>query len=218
MLWCVVRTLTLPFSYQLTTFYSSAENYLFLLEEYLSGGTLSDRLQSTGTMGRLELIPFGQTLSSALSKIAFEGLVHRDIKPDNVMFRADGVTPVIVDFGIVRDLASSSLTGTWQMRGPGSPFYAAPEQLNNEKHMIDWRTDQFALGVLLSLCAFNMHPYSEPSDVPAQVVDRVANRSGLSNQFTAEIAKANLPMLAKMVAPWPVNRFRTANDLTAAWS
>jgi serine/threonine protein kinase len=124
------------------------ERYLFLIEEYLSGGTLTERLQTFSFLSRAELLNLGNVLISALSKIASEGLVHRDIKPDNIMFRADGITPVIVDFGIVRDLASSSLTGTWQMRGPGTPYYAAPEQLNNEKQMIDWRTDQFALGIL----------------------------------------------------------------------
>jgi len=96
-------------------------------------------------------------------------LVHRDIKPANIMFKEGLETPVLVDFGIVRDLAATSLTQTWSPIGPGTPFFASPEQLNNEKHLIDWRSDQFSLGVTLYFARTARHPYQlEMGSCPAR--------------------------------------------------
>jgi len=115
--------------------------YDFTLEEFLSGGTLTTRLLRHGNLDNEETLKLGQALIDALGHVASLDLVHRDIKPDNIMFRDDSRTSVLVDFGLVRDLSASSLTHTWVNRGPGTPYFAAPEQLNNQKRLIDWRTD-----------------------------------------------------------------------------
>lgn len=127
----------------IATFYHDGVQYLLSLEEFLSGGTLTTRM-SRGLLNGREVRAIGLQLISAVAHIASHDLVHRDIKPDNILFRADGVTPVIVDFGLVRDLGGTSLTQTWLMQGPGTPFFAPPEQLRNEKTLIDWRSDQFS--------------------------------------------------------------------------
>jgi len=149
--------------------------------------------------------------------IAAIGLVHRDLKPDNILFREDAVTPVIVDFGLVRDLTDTSLTESWFLRGPGTPFFAPPEQLRNEKAMIDWRADQFSLGVLLAISLFGLHPYQEEGAPSQQAVERVAQRVAQPDWFLKAARKANLDVLVKMTAPWPVERFRTPGDLCEAW-
>jgi len=79
--------------------------YLYVVEEYLSGGTLTDRLASV----RHDVICFcnyGSALLNAVSHIRDKSLVHRDIKPDNIIFRSDVDVPILVDFGLVRDLKS----------------------------------------------------------------------------------------------------------------
>jgi serine/threonine protein kinase len=159
---------------------------------------------------------FGAQLVSAVAHIASHELVHRDLKPENILFRADGVTPVIVDFGIVRDLVDTSLTETWLMRGPGTPFFASPEQLRNEKDLIDWRSDQFSLGVLISISLFGLHPYGENGLMPQQIVDRVSERGAQSARFV-ESARAELPVLVRMTAPWPVQRLRKPEQLVGSW-
>jgi serine/threonine protein kinase len=133
------------------------------------------------------------------------------------MFREDQVTPVIVDFGLVRDLSSTSLTQTWIAMGPGTPYYAAPEQLTNDKELIDWRTDQFALGILLAESALGYHPYSESGDTTARTVERVAQREGPTDHCKADLAREGLPAITRMIASWPVRRFRTPRDLGGAW-
>ena len=190
--------------------------YLTTLEEYLPGGTLGERINGK-RVPLSDVLRIGKALISAVGHIASHDLVHRDIKPDNIMFRDDGLDPIIVDFGIVRDLSLSSITKSWLAAGPGTPYYAAPEQLENRKHLIDWRTDQFALGVVLTETALGYHPYSNDGDAPIDVVTRVAERGSFSDRFIRDTEELQLGVLTTMVAPWPVQRFRKADELLEAW-
>jgi len=103
------------------------------------------------------------------------------------------------------------------MRGPGTPFFAPPEQLRNEKTMIDWRSDQFSLGVVLAMGALGFHPYQEDGNTPAQTVERVAERRPQVARFLDAATRSNMPFLLRMTAPWPVERFRTPDELERAW-
>lgn len=194
------------------------ETYLYSLEEFIPGGTLTARLQSHGLQNADELQALGAPLIDAVGHIAALNLVHRDLKPDNVLLRADGVTPVIVDFGLVRDLAALSITPSWIMQGPGTPFFSPAEQLLNEKAYIDWRADQFSLGVLLSLSAFGIHPYQEPNDSPIDIVTRVSRRGPSAKQFQDAANLAGLPVLIRMTTAWPVQRFRKPEMVAQAWA
>jgi serine/threonine protein kinase len=191
--------------------------YLVSLEEFLPGGTLTARIQTLGLLSAADLHSFGSALVSAVGHIASHDLVHRDLKPDNVMLRADGHTPVIVDFGLVRNLAQASLTQTWLLQGPGTPLFSPAEQLHNEKSYIDWRADQFSLGVLLSIAVFGFHPYAEPNDTPADIITRVSSRDAPTERFMQRAVGDGFPALIRMVAPWPVQRFRTPEKLSEAW-
>ena len=185
-----------------------------LTEEFLPGGTLTQK----GQISKNECLRIGAQLIGAIGHIADLELVHRDIKPDNIMFREDQRTPVLTDFGVARDLMDSSLTPSWAPRGPGTPFFSSPEQLNNQKSLIDWRSDQFALGVVLAYVVLGAHPYRPPSGSDREVVDLVATRNGPTRQFVESCRSAGLPVLIKMAAPWPVHRYRTPRELAVAWS
>ena len=193
-----------------------AGRYAFSVEEYLGGGTLSARL-SGGPMSPSEVFRIGVSLVDAVAHIAGLDLVHRDLKPDNIMFRADGVSPVVVDFGLVRDLGARSLTQTHVMQRPGTPLFAPAEQLLNDKTNINWRADQFSLGVVLSYCAFGVHPYEALGDTSFDIIARVAERSDPGSSFVDAAHAAGLPVLVKMVQPWPVQRYRTPDLLSSAW-
>lgn len=197
-------------------FYHDGVQYLLTTEEFLSGGTLTSRLQR-GLFARSEAMCMGNQLVKAVAHIASHDLVHRDIKPDNILFREGGVTPVIVDFGLVRDLARTSLTQTWLLRGPGTPYFASPEQLRNEKAMIDWRSDQFSLGIVITLGIFGFHPYQEEGASLQQTVEYVAERSPQTSRFLNRANEARMPFLIRMTAPWPVERFRLPEDIQRVW-
>jgi serine/threonine protein kinase len=193
-----------PFKY-------GAHTVLTTLEEFLPGGPFPS------SVDRTRCLIYGSQLIDALSHLAKAGLVHRDLKPDNILFRDKAETPVIVDFGIVRDLAETSITPTWLPHGPGTPLFSSPEQLNNEKHLLDWRSDQFSLGVVLSIACLGTHPYADNDNPHDSItVTRSASRQGPSEMFKKR-ADACLPALARMVSPWPVQRFRTAILLAEAW-
>lgn len=159
----------------------SGVDFNFVVEEFIDGGTLT--AQMTGAQLSQNLIrSYAVCLATALDHLKANQLVHRDIKPDNIMFRLSNQTPVLVDFGLVRDLSQSSLTQTWLPQGPGTPFYSAPEQLNNDKQMIGWRTDQFSLGVVLAICLLGRHPFQDGAMTSADVVQAVAQRVRLCDR------------------------------------
>jgi serine/threonine protein kinase len=198
-------------------FIFEGKSYTCLIEDYLAGGTLADRLQKS-LLDRDTILELGSDLLLALAHLHGLGLVHRDIKPENIMFREAGSTaPVIVDFGLVRNLAASSVTQSWFAQGPGTPLFAAPEQLNNRKEMIDWRTDQFAAGVTLGFCLLGFHSHSLPTDVNYECVDRVANWQRPSGRFVKAVDQETLSLLARMVQPYPVQRVRTPDRLLEMW-
>ncbi|MBI3827888.1 MAG: serine/threonine protein kinase [Planctomycetes bacterium] len=194
-------------------------DYLVILEEFYQEGTLGNRILNGPVFTRKEVLGIGVMLIDAIKHISGHSLVHRDIKPDNILLKTDKTSPVISDFGLVRDLTETSITQSWLIRGPGTPYYASPEQLNNEKSLIDWRTDQFALGVVLTEALFRIHPFSSSTtDTPMQIVERVATRGEQGSLFLQETIDRNLPVLAKMTRPWPIQRYRTPSALLEAWN
>lgn len=197
-------------------FGDSGDSFVYSVEEFLAGGSLAERLAPARLITAKSAYAIARQLADALAHIHALDLVHRDLKPDNIMFRDAGDTPVIVDFGLVRDLNATSVTASWAMRGPGTPYFASPEQLNNDKQMIDWRSDQFGLGVTLLLALTGRHPYEHIGDTDDVVVTRVADRKPLAPDVEAECRKEGWNALLKMVQPWPILRFRTPQLLIEA--
>lgn len=191
---------------------SSGISYDIIFEEYLDGGTLDDRLISN-TLKSSEFKALATGLIVALKELQSHALVHRDIKPANIMFRKNGVEPVLVDFSVVRDLNQAALTASWAMQGPGTPQFAAPEQLHNQRHLIDWRTDQFSIGVVLAYAHLGIHPYEEPGMPVHDVIDAVSARRP-SKHFASLASKDIIAgYIATMVKPWPVQRYSTPEKL-----
>ena len=126
-----------------------------------------DAVDLTAASGRFDsderILVLLRHLVCGLSVIWARNVVHRDIKPANVLITSDN-EPRIIDLGIARFLDDPSLTRTHALQGPGTPFYAAPEQLQNRKMMINHRTDFFLLGVLILELMLGFHPF-DPQQV-----------------------------------------------------
>lgn len=116
----------------------------FLVMELLRGTTLRDRIRFQGALPVDELVRIGVAVCEALEHVHDAGIIHRDIKPDNLMLLPDGGVK-LADFGIARIMDQVGLTQTGSMMG--SPAYMSPEQVLGEP--IDARADLFALGSTL---------------------------------------------------------------------
>lgn len=130
----------------------------YILEEYVDGEDLSDRLPLGATWPLDEAAAFFEALCNGLAALADQNIVHRDLKPSNIRVRPDG-SPVIIDFGLARHLDLPDMTATAQGAQIGTPMYFAPEQFTGTKHDIDCRTDLFALGILMYQALVGRHPF-----------------------------------------------------------
>nr|WP_272922175.1 serine/threonine-protein kinase [Streptomyces sp. SID5614] len=119
----------------------------WLATAYIPGPTLSALLAAEGPMDEARLRGLGAALAEALAAIHGCGLVHRDLKPGNIIMAADG--PRVLDFGIARALESTRLTATGTAFG--TPGFLAPEQAQGQE--VDGAADVFALGAVLVAAA-----------------------------------------------------------------
>jgi len=119
------------------------QNNVYLVMEFFEGGDLSKRLGGK-PVPPPEAVKFFRELMFALGDIHEKGILHRDLKPQNLMFRRDG-SLAIVDFGIAKNIAAADRTGAGEVLG--TPRYMSPEQVQGRA--LDLRTDIYSAGVLL---------------------------------------------------------------------
>jgi len=184
-------------------------------EEYLAGGTLEQRLK--GQLLAPDVVrQIGVCLAEVIQHLQEKRLVHRDIKPANVLFRDDPLVPVLTDFGVVRMLDEPTLTRAFMGMGPGTPAYAAPEQLNNEKPLIGWRTDQFGLAVVLAECLTGHHPYMPAGGSLHDAIAAAAAKVQPQPWCIDELRAFGFGCLEQALQPWPVSRYRKPDEFIAA--
>jgi serine/threonine-protein kinase len=176
----------------------------FIVMGFMAGGSLGARLGSQGRLEPLEAIRMASRIARALESCHAAGLVHRDLKPDNVLFDEEGRVR-LADFGIVRDLQATVLTETGTVLG--TPRYMAPEQLEGKP--VDARADIYALGVLLYVLVTGEPPHSGNS-----LYDLL--RAKLSGQRAA--LPAGMPdgldaVIGRALAPSPDRRQESAREL-----
>ncbi|MFH9371519.1 serine/threonine-protein kinase [Streptomyces anulatus] len=137
---------------------SSAEvAHLWLVMELISGGSLQDRLER-GPCTPTETARLGRGVLAGLRAAHGAGILHRDVKPGNVLMRADG-TPLLTDFGIAAVREATSLTNTGELIG--SPDYMAPERLRG--HDDDPSSDLWSLAMMLYVAVEGHHPMHRSS-------------------------------------------------------
>jgi eukaryotic-like serine/threonine-protein kinase len=149
-------------------------NIIWLREERIAGVSLRDRLAS-GTLSPREVMRLGLHVLEALAAAEAVRIVHRDVKPENIIVATDG-SYWLLDFGIARHLDQQSLTPAGLAFGLGTAGYAPPEQFRNVKPEIDARSDLFALGVTIYECVEGVNPFRQGARDVAEVLHRVETR------------------------------------------
>jgi serine/threonine protein kinase/tetratricopeptide (TPR) repeat protein len=152
------------------------QGYDFLVMEYVAGGTLESRIRS-GPLPIDDILTIGAAIADALDNAHRHGILHRDLKPGNVVMTADG-HPKILDFGLAVLLSGGNDIGRMTQPGMivGSLPYMAPEQLFGEAD--DARTDIYALGVLLFEMITGNRPFVK--DRPESLMFAIVNTAAPS--------------------------------------
>ncbi|WP_416421587.1 serine/threonine-protein kinase [Pseudomonas sp. App30] len=177
----------------------------YMAMEYLPNGTLKDRLAQG--LGPEQGLPYLRQIASALGYAHAQGLVHRDVKPANILFRADG-TAVLSDFGIAKSLDDRTQF-TQAGFAVGTPSYMSPEQARGQE--IDGRADLYALGVVLYEMLAGKLPYVG--------TDALSTALAHLTQPLPELPIAQgryQPILSRLLAKDPAERFADAHALLAA--
>ena len=182
----------------------------YIIMDYVSGGNLTGLLHERGRLGIGEAVELAVQIASALNLAHEFGVVHRDLKPDNIMFDADGV-PKLSDLGIAKFADDSSTATSVTSTGivMGTPAYMAPEQMV-DSHQVDARADIYSLGMVLYEMLTGERPHGNSSmlELVAKAVKGVELPSvrTLRPEVPPELAK----VIASMCSSRPEKRPPTA--------
>ena len=187
---------------------------LYLAMEYIDGSDLRDVLRRKGTLEPPAAIDLVGQVGEALDAAHEAGLVHRDVKPGNVLLteQADGQHAYVCDFGLARHVSSvSSLTGD---RGfVGTIDYVPPEQIAGSQ--IDGRADLYSLGCVLFECLAGSRPFERDSELSVVFAHLNEPPPRLSD-YRPELSAAFDEVFATALAKSPDERYSTCGELVAA--
>jgi serine/threonine-protein kinase len=141
----------------------------FLVMQYVAGESLQDRVERQGPLGSREILRIGIQAAAGLAAAHQQGLVHRDVKPANILLETGVERVLLTDFGLARAMDDASLTHTGIVAG--TPQYMSPEQANGQP--VDYRSDLFSLGSVLYFMATGHPPFR--AERPMAVLHRICH-------------------------------------------
>jgi eukaryotic-like serine/threonine-protein kinase len=185
----------------------------YIVHPYLDGGTLRTRLVRDRQLPYRDVIAIGTAVAEALTEAHEAGLVHRDVKPENILF-ADGRAH-LSDFGIARALermTGDATTTTGVIRG--TPAYVSPEQAAGQVEF-DGRSDIYSLGCVLYEMVAGVQPFMGPTP-QSVIVQRISFRPTSVAQFRDTVPADLEAIIERAMMLAPADRFQTAGEMLAA--
>ncbi len=185
-------------------------NQFSIIEEWIDSKILSKCSESFDN--EIKIITLLMKLLDGLELIWNMNIVHRDLKPNNILIKPN-LEPVIIDFGIARFLEDESLTQTLNPKGPCTPSYAAPEQLQNKKDLIDQRTDFFSLGIVINELHLGFHPF-DPKRVGNNnsIVENILDNNYVKPDLISGLTPYFYQLITKLLMPLPYQRFKNYSE------
>jgi beta-lactam-binding protein with PASTA domain/tRNA A-37 threonylcarbamoyl transferase component Bud32 len=179
----------------------------FIVMEYVEGRALRDLIRSEGPLDANQAAEITAEIASALAFAHHNGVVHRDVKPGNVLLTRSG-TVKVTDFGIARAGASDGLTQTGSVMGTAT--YFSPEQAQGLP--VDGRSDVYALGVVLYEMVTGVAPFT--GDSPVSVAYKhVREEVVVPSERNPDVPPGIEQIIVTALAKAPENRYQTADDM-----
>jgi serine/threonine protein kinase len=192
------------------------EGQLYVVSEYVSQRTLDDWLRDNETSSLEDVLPILDQLAEALDYAHEHEMVHRDVKPSNVILeeRDDGLRAVLVDFGLTNAMSQSAIVTSLGVM-LGSPEYMAPEQANPDRaDEIGRATDRYALGVLVYRMLAGRAPFTGNS--PDVLRAHEQDPPPAPHRFQPDLSEFADKTILKMLAKQPDARYPSARAFVDA--
>jgi tetratricopeptide (TPR) repeat protein/predicted Ser/Thr protein kinase len=191
-----------------------AQGIKFITMEYVEGRDLKGQIHEKGKFTADEAVPVVLQIAAALEAAHAAGVVHRDLKPQNVMSDKDGRV-YVMDFGIARSLEHQGMTQTGALMG--TPEYMSPEQAKGEK--VDARSDLFALGIIFYEMLTGISPFKADTAM-AMMFKRTQERATPLSQMNLGIPGVISDIVSKCLEIKTEERYQSAREVISdleAW-
>jgi len=189
-----------------------AGNHHFFVMECVTGTTLKEYMDGSRVYEELEALRIIHQVADALNHAHQRGLIHRDVKPENIIISADGVVK-LADLGLARQTADEKTSSAEAGLVVGTPYYISPEQIRGERD-VDARTDIYSLGGTLYHMVTGQVPFSGPN--PKVVMQRhLHEQLKPPDHINTELSNGLGEMVETMMAKRREDRYPTTADLIA---
>jgi serine/threonine protein kinase len=182
----------------------------YLVMQLIDGESLDDRLGREGRLELKEVVRIGKEIAEGLQAAHQKGLIHRDVKPGNVLLERGTGRVKLTDFGLARAAEDVRLTRSGQVAG--TPLYMAPEQARGEE--VDARCDLFSLGVVLYELCTGQTPFE--AKTPLAVLKRLTEeRHRPVREVNPDVPEWLAGVIDRLLAKSPADRFQSAREVAA---
>jgi serine/threonine protein kinase len=188
--------------------YFVEQGEFYLIQEYVDGQTLTERVKTHGLFTEREVKDLLINILPTLAYVHSKGIVHRDIKPDNIMLRRDDNTPILIDFGAVKETMGTTVTASGNSARSiviGTPGFMPVEQISGRPM---YASDIYALGLTAIYVLTGRIPSDIETDPSTGNIDWQPLARGVSPQLIGVIDKA--------IQPSSRDRYPSANEMLAA--
>jgi len=182
----------------------------YLVMQYVAGKSLQDRLDRAGPLPLPEVLRIGLQVAEGLAAAHAQGLVHRDVKPSNILLEDEVERVKLTDFGLARAIDDTSLSQNGVIAG--TPLYMSPEQAEGEA--VDARSDLFSLGTVLYVLCTGRPPFSASGTMA--VLKRVCEDTPRPiREINPDVPPWLCDLITRLHAKKPQDRYQSAAEVVA---
>jgi len=187
---------------------------IYIIMEFVDGETLADRIHKSGPIPWQKSLPIFKQVLRAIGKAHQSNVVHRDIKPRNIMIRKDGAVKV-TDFGLAKVKRSHGQESTVTSSGAGTLYYMSPEQVKSLRD-VDHRSDVYSLGMTLYEMLAGRPPF-EKNETDFSIQKKIVEGKITSlSQINPSIPKKLTRIVTKAIKKKPDDRYKSTDAMLKA--